>query len=138
MTGYQAAQGLSASKTAAEVVEALNGAFEGSEFSRIEIWVPEPLGRGLEGLEGVVVEADGRRLSMTFEHVLNPAQEIEVRIPISAEGRPGGRISLYRTTAGPRLFTDLRLVAKLVVPAIHETLERLAGPRTEGEAQVRL
>jgi UDP-GlcNAc:undecaprenyl-phosphate GlcNAc-1-phosphate transferase len=135
---YQAAQALSEAGSAREVVEALTKAFEGSEFSRVEIWIPESLGRALKGLEGVVHDADGRRLSLTFEHVLNPAQEIEVRIPISADGRVGGRISLYRSTAGPRLFTDLRLVAKLMVPALHETLRRLAGSPAEGESQVGL
>ena len=135
---YQAAQGLSEAESGPEVVGALTRAFEGSEFSRIELWIPEHLARSLDGSEGLVPDGDGRRLALTFEHVLNPAQEIEVRIPIAGDGPWSGRLSLYRSTAGPRLFTDIRLVARLVVPALRETFERLAGPRIEGESQVSL
>lgn len=132
---YQAAQRLASAASADDVVSTLSDTFQGSEFSRIEVWVPEHLGRPLEGARGVVVEGEGRRILLTYEHVLRPEHEVELRLPMHLDGVTIGRVSLFRTTAGARLFTDLRLAAKLLVPAIRDALVRLARSAPASDAQ---
>ena len=132
---YQAAQKLEEANAPADIVAVLSETFRDSEFSRIEVWVPERLGRVFESVSGVSVEADGRRVTLTYEHVLYPEQEVELRVPVHLNGASIGRVSLFRTTAGSRLFTDVRLVAKLLVPAIRDAMVRLAGPASASDAQ---
>jgi hypothetical protein len=72
----------------------------------------------------------------TFEHLVRPEQELELRTPLWDGGRCVGHLSLFRTSGGDRLYTDLRLVAKYVAPALVRTLRRLAPRRAEGDAEL--
>lgn len=124
-------------RTVEDFVGTLKEAFSGSEFSRVEVWIPESFGKGLSGHEALSADADGVRLTLTYEHVLRPDQEVEFRVPIVDDGNQVGRLSLYRSVAGPRLFTDIRLVSRLLVPAMSDTLRVLAGGESRGESQAR-
>jgi hypothetical protein len=45
-----------------------------------------------------------------------------------------GRISLYRTVSGARLYTDLRLIPQRLVPALVFALKNTGGSATENES----
>lgn len=109
----------------AGILEALELAFEGSEFGRLQLWVPGEAGAPLAALGDPRVEpdADGHRLDLTFGEAVLVAQ-LEIRVPITVCGRPVGRLSLFRTAAGDRLFTDLRLLPGVLVPALVSALDR--------------
>lgn len=122
-----ATEALERSRDGTALIEALELGFEGSEFSRLEVWVPEPMGRGLAacGSRRVSVDEDGYRLTMPLGQT-RPAQEIEVRVPIFSGSDRVGRLSLYRDAEGERVFTDLRLLPTLLVPALVRSLEASA------------
>lgn len=124
---YSAADALNASASAQDVLDALDLAFRSSEFSRLEIWVPEALGRPLGVVLGELVEREGNgyRVRMTFERLLRPDLEVELSVPLFQHGEKVGRMSLYRSAEGPRLFTDIRLVGRGLGPVLVKTLARL-------------
>ncbi len=63
-----------------------------------------------------------------------PAKEIEIRIPVLLGDERVGRFSLFRDAEGERLFTDLRLLPTVLVPALVDALRRAA----ESEVPARL
>lgn len=127
---YSAADALRTSKDAENVLDALDLAFHGSEFSRLEVWVPESLGGALETSVGERVQRDGTgyKIHMTFERLLRPEFEVELTVPLFDGGEKIGRFSLYRSAEGPRLFTDIRLVSRGLGPVLVRALKNLPAP----------
>jgi UDP-GlcNAc:undecaprenyl-phosphate GlcNAc-1-phosphate transferase len=117
---------VASARSSADVVEALQEAFAGSEFSAIEIRVNAGSGASLRGFEGHVEEASGQYLRLEFERVLHPEQEYEIRVPMVVGRERAGYVSLIRRTAGSRLYTDVRLVAHLLVPSVADAIERFS------------
>lgn len=128
---YSAAEALQTAETGREVLEALELAFRSSEFSRLEIWLPEHLGAPLAPVLGDRVRKDGLgyKVSMTFERLLRPELEVELSVPLFDRGEKVGRFSLYRSAEGPRLFTDIRLVSRGLGPVLVRTLRSISGPQ---------
>ena len=124
-------------RNAHDAVDAVAEAFEGSEFSAIELWVDAHHGRALEGHEAVHSDDSGCVVRIVYERILHPEQEFEIRVPIHFADDRMGRLSLFRSATGPRLFTDVRLVAEILAPALTHTLDRLALPGDAGESQAR-
>ena len=56
-----------------------------------------------------------------------PETEIEIRVPILSGGLRKGRLSLHRSANGDRLFSDLRLLPNIMVPALSGALLRLSN-----------
>jgi len=124
---HMLAASLESAGSVREVVDALREALGGTEFSEIEIW---SRGRELEALadaDGVEVGVGGHRIRIEFERSIDPDQRYEIRLRMPLAGDPDARLSLYRRTTGPRLYTDVRLVARLLAPALSGALERLAA-----------
>lgn len=124
---YSAADALKVAETAEDVLDALDLAFHGSEFSGLQVWVPQDLGAPFESALGDRVERDGMgyRVSMTFERLLRPELEVELKVPLFERGEKVGRFSLYRSAEGPRLFTDVRLVSRGLGPVFVKALRGL-------------
>jgi UDP-GlcNAc:undecaprenyl-phosphate/decaprenyl-phosphate GlcNAc-1-phosphate transferase len=122
-------------RSGAEVVDALRDAFEGSEFSAIELWIDSVHGQVFEGVDVAEPDDGGFKVRIVFERVLHPEQEYEIRVPMLFSGDRLGRMSFLRPSSGPRLYTDIRLVAQLLVPIVTETLERLAQGEDRSESQ---
>lgn len=141
-----AAEALGKAADGGAILEALELAFEGSEFSHLEVWVPSDLGQGFGGFGNGRVKRDGAGHRLTLALGADaPFQEIEVRVPILLGDERVGRFSLFRDAGGERLFTDLRLLPTLLVPALVEALrraangvvaERLAGEAARGKPEV--
>ena len=108
------------------IIEALQLAFHGSEFARLEAWVDAGLGGGLRsgGEERVSRDGSGYLLSLSFEDATSPEVEVEIRVAIWSDGERVGRLSLFRRGEGRRLFTDVRLVPQRLIPALVGALER--------------
>lgn len=120
------------------IVDSLERAFATSEFSALEIWVDARHARALSNHEKARPEGDGYLVELRFERPLKSEDEYEIRIPLKLADGGDGRLSLYRRSSGSRLFTDIRLIAQLVAPAIAATLGRLAtGIDRSDEAQAR-
>jgi UDP-GlcNAc:undecaprenyl-phosphate GlcNAc-1-phosphate transferase len=130
---YSAAEAVSSAASGPALAAALERAFAGSEFSRLELWLPSQMGACLEGTQGVTKDGAGYLLGLTFERLIHPEQEVELRVPIFADGQCVGRLSLFRTAEGARLFTDVRLVARRLAPALLGTLRRLAVRAEAGQ-----
>ncbi len=122
------ARTLSSARDGSAMVDALLRAFATSEFSALEIWVDSVHGAALAPHDSVRVEGDGYLVDIRFERPLKSEEEYEIRIPLKLPGGRVGRFSLYRRSSGNRLFTDIRLIAQLVAPAVVEALSRLAHP----------
>ena len=112
----------------AAVVEALDLAFDGSEFHRMELCVPPGMSAPLvaSGSRLVVAEGGGTLLRRQFADGV-PGAEIEVRSVLHGDDGCVGRFSLYKSVDGDRLFTDLRLLPKRMVPVLSATLLRLSN-----------
>jgi len=74
----------------------------------------------------VTSDAPGYLYSMAFEHPMYPENQVELRIPIFEGPEHIGRLSLYRTTGGERLYTDIRLISRRLLPALVVSLRRLS------------
>lgn len=133
---HGATRALESANTVESMAKALRTAFRRSEFSAIELWVDKPVGRSLEGHEAVRADADGYLFELRFERPLRSEQEYEIRVPVSFSDGHSGRLSLFRRPSGSRLFTDIRLVAQVLVPAIAQSVERFSPSAGEEEAQV--
>jgi hypothetical protein len=59
---------------------------------------------------------------------------MEIRVPMYHQDAVVGRISLYRTVSGARLYTDLRLIPQRLVPALVFALKNAGGSATENES----
>lgn len=128
---------LAEARSGEDVVDAFRTAFAGSEFSSIEIWVNAQTGAALDAVEEARPADQGYQLRLEFERVLHPELEYEIRIPVWLGEQRVGRLSLHRPASGRRLYTDVRLVARELVPVLGETLRRLPPPEgrvVEGEA----
>lgn len=114
-----ASEALRAADDASAIIEALELGFEGSEFGRLQVWVPSDLGSSLLGLKDsrVAVDGSGIKVDLVFGESV-PATPIEIRVPVHFSGQHVGRFSLFRTSKGERLFTDLRLIPGLLVPSL--------------------
>ncbi|MDX1495227.1 MAG: hypothetical protein R3253_14265, partial [Longimicrobiales bacterium] len=84
----------------------------------------EAHGDSLAELEGVQKDGHGYRAEIRYERPLRSEQEYEIRVPLTFSDGKGGRLSLFRRPSGSRLFTDVRLVAQVLAPAIAAALER--------------
>ena len=133
---YSASEAVSSAADGPSLSGALQRAFGGSEFSRLEVWVLSDLGAGLEGTSGVSRDGPGYLLALTFEHLIHPEHEIELRIPIFEGGLGVGRLSLFRTAEGERLYTDARLIARRLVPSLVSGLRRIATRGDVGQIRV--
>jgi UDP-GlcNAc:undecaprenyl-phosphate GlcNAc-1-phosphate transferase len=123
-----AAEALDRAGDGAAILEALELAFEGSEFSRLEVWVPSDLGEGFGGLGNGRVQRDGAGHRLAIELATDlPVQEIEIRVPVLLGDERVGRFSIFRDASGERLFTDLRLLPTLLVPSLVQALQRVAN-----------
>ena len=127
---YALAEDLERARTFNGIISALDSAFRASEFARAEVWVPDLVAGEVGDFDGrasVVRDGDGVLVGLRFEHALHLEQEFEVRVPLWEDDHSIGRLSLYRTIGGERLYTDLRLVAKTLGPALMNALRRVAG-----------
>jgi UDP-GlcNAc:undecaprenyl-phosphate GlcNAc-1-phosphate transferase len=129
---HQLEEELSSVRSGAGLLEALRKAFGGSEFSAVELWLSGGYGDALLDAESLQVQDGGTRLRLELERPLRPDLEFEIRLPVVVDGVQIGRLSLFRTTSGRRLFTDVRLVGRLVTPTLASTLGRLSA---EGSAR---
>jgi len=131
---HVAAQALSEAPDGRDLVETLTRTFSGSEFTGFQLWADSVHGRCLAELEGVSGGSDGYRVEVAYDRTLHPEHEFEIRVPIRfADGRQG-RLSLFRSSAGSRLFTDIRLVNSVLTPAVAASLDRLAADRDKSKA----
>lgn len=134
---HQVSEAVRSAGTMDEMVGALADAFEGSEFSALELWASERHGAAFADHDLASPLQAGHRLRIEYERVLHPDQEYEVRLPVYLVDEEIGVMSLFRNTGGPRLYTDLRLVARMLVPVVARTLERLAEDHGGSESQAR-
>jgi hypothetical protein len=122
---------LEAAASGASIMRALDAAFRGSEFARLELRVEESLARGFDSVDvsrgHALADASGSTVSLTFEHLLNPPRQVELRVPLYLEDRRVGALSLYRSAEGDRLYTDVRLLAQRLAPALVGSLQRAAA-----------
>ena len=128
---YSVAEALSTARDGKALLAALDLALRGTEFSRLEIAVSPDLGRAFEGLEGVTRDASGYLLTLTFEHPLNPEHQVEIRLPLYDGDRLVGRISVFRTSEGERLYTDIRLLSRHLAPTLVASLRRIGSGRSD-------
>lgn len=133
---HTAARALESANEPAGVLRALGAAFSRSEFSAVELWVDGAHGSGLAGLDNVHADLEGYRAEVRFERPLRASQEFEIRVPLAFSDGRSGRLSLFRRPTGSRLFTDIRLVSQLLVPAIADALERLSDRDEGAESQL--
>ncbi len=131
---YSIAEALGVVSDARAMSVILEQAFRGTEFCELEILVPSDMGAALEGLPGATRDAAGYRYTITFERLIHPERQVEIRVPVFDDEHEIGSVSLFRSAEGERLFTDVRLVARLLVPAIVTALVRLS----ESEGQTRI
>lgn len=112
----------------AAVIAAFDLAFEGSEFHRLELWVPSSMSGPLMALgsKSSVRQGSGCLVRRKFSDAVLKT-EVEIRVPILDEGGREGRLSLHRSGNGDRLFSDLRLLPNEMVPALAATLLRLSN-----------
>lgn len=120
---HGAARTLEQVRTGRELLSTLRRTFSRSEFSSVALWVDGIHGGPLDGLEGVSTDAEGYLAEIRFERPLRPDIEYEIRVPIRFSDGRSGRLSLYRKPSGSRLFTDVRLVADVLAPAVAQALE---------------
>lgn len=111
------------------IVTALEMAFSGSEFSRFELWVPKSLAGPLLNSGNALVRSDvtGCEVSKTYERLINAELEVEFTFPVYENAKRVGRFSLFRSSDGDRLYSDMRIVARQLVPALVRALTRLAS-----------
>ena len=116
------------------VAEVLRELFGDSEFSALEIWLLPEVALPQSDVRSVETREGGRWIRFEYERSLIAAQEFEIRFPLVHDGQQLGHLALFRRSSGPRLFTDLRLVSRLLVP---ETAARLltfsSGARRSAE-----
>lgn len=129
---HAASEVLRASLGGVAIVEALEYAFDDSEFSRVDLWLPEASSAGLVAIGNGRVSGDGlgHRLVLRISEA-SATTGIEVRIPVPlADGRQGD-LYLFRAADREHEITDLHLVRSLLVPALAGALARVsqAGPR---------
>lgn len=119
------ASSLETASNADEVVDAIRDALKNGEFSAVEIGVEAP--HVLVATPASDLESDGSRsrVRVVFDRVLHPDQEYEIRVPVVLSDHHLGYISLFRRSSGSKLFTDVRLVAKLIGPAIAAAVDRM-------------
>jgi UDP-GlcNAc:undecaprenyl-phosphate GlcNAc-1-phosphate transferase len=122
-------------KDGREAADALIQAFEESEFSGLELKIDRRHGATLDGHEAARSDGGEVRLHRVFERVLHPEQEYEIRVPIHFADGSMGTLSLFRNSSGARLYTDIRLVSRVLVPALSRTLERLALDARDGGSE---
>ena len=125
------ARDVESAQSGPDLVRILEEAFADSEFGAVELWVEEPLGRPLRTSEHATSAEGGIRVRVDYERPINPDHEYEIRVPLSLDGRRVGRLSLLRRTTGRRLFTDVRLVAQVLAPALSIELRRLGAEARE-------
>jgi len=134
---HLAAERIADVTTAHDLVDTLIDVFSDSEFSSVGLWVDRQHGAGLEGHQAVSSNPRGYLLRAVNERVLHPEQEYEIRMPLVFRDGRTGHLSLYRDSSGPRLFSDIRLVARRLVPELTRALDRLAAGAPSGESQIR-
>lgn len=134
---HDLAERIADSRSAHELIDTLREGLAGSEFSSVGLWVDRAHGRGLEGHGAVTGNPRGYLVRIVYERVLHPEQEYEIRLPLAFRDGRIGELSLYRDSSGPRLFSDVRLVARQLVPALTRALERVATDAPGGESQIR-
>ncbi len=123
-------------RSAAGLVDELVRWLGESEFSALELEVDLDLVRLLADDPRVSTVESRRRVRVDFERALRPEQEYELRVPVQSPGGRRASLSLFRRTSGPKLFTDVRLVATLVAPAVAAVVDRMAE-RPVSEARAR-
>ncbi|MDE3004283.1 MAG: MraY family glycosyltransferase [Gemmatimonadota bacterium] len=129
---------LSEASSSADIVEHLADAFDGSEFSAVELWVVGSSGGDLACHPLATPDGGGFRLRVDFDRVLHGDQEYKIQAPVLYEGAQVGRLSFCGRSTGHRLYTDIRLIARRLAPALGETLGRLAAVRTGEQPQTRV
>ncbi len=122
---HGAARTLKHVMTGRELLSTLRRTFARSEFSSVALWVDGIHGRPLADLEDVSADAEGYLAEMRFERPLRFENEYEIRVPIPFSDGRNGWLSLFRRPSGSRLFTDIRLVAGVLAPAVAEALESM-------------
>lgn len=132
---HGAARALEIAPDGGSLIAALRGAFRRSEFAGLELWMDGAHGGVLAGHEAVRPDAGGHLLEMRFERPLRHQGEFEIRVPLTFSDGRAGRLSLYRRSSGSRLFTDVRLVAQLLVPALVAALERMPSSALEDDVE---
>ncbi len=131
---------LESAATADEVVSALRDAFGGGEFSAVEVGVDGPHVLVAAPAPDLEADSSGSRVRIVFDRVLHPDHEYEIRVPVVLSDSHRGHISLFRRSSGSKLFTDVRLVARLVGPAVAAAVRRMPvelSPPTAGQGQAR-
>lgn len=133
---YSLSEMLDAAGSGSAIAEALDATFKGSEFARLELRVDDTLASALTSSDPppgqVTTDALGATMSLTFEHLLSPAKQVEVRVPLYRDEHPVGALSLFRSAEGDRLYTDVRLVAQRLAPRLVDSLQRAASASAEG------
>ncbi len=132
---HSATEKLSEASSSADIVEYLTDAFDGSEFSAVEFWVVEPWSGDLISHPLGTLDGGGVRLRIDFDRVLRGDQEYEIQTPVFDQGAQVGRLSFHRRSTGHRLYTDIRLIARRLAPALGKNLVRLAAAQTGGQSQ---
>jgi hypothetical protein len=133
---YSLAEALEVASDGDAILRALDRTFHGSEFARLDLRLTGALAAALEEvtIEHAQVSADGSGgvASLTFEHPLSPAKQVELRVGLFQDDRRIGTLALFRSAEGDRLYTDVRLIAQSVAPSLVDSLIRAAGASPEG------
>ncbi|MDH5590645.1 MAG: undecaprenyl/decaprenyl-phosphate alpha-N-acetylglucosaminyl 1-phosphate transferase [Gemmatimonadota bacterium] len=126
-----AADLLSDSQPAPERVgQAFRLAFSESEFHRCELWLPAQWAALLpeEGWSEIDSVDQGTLFVLEFSPDYRDewgGDAFKISVPIRVRGRSVGRLSVFRGVEGERLFTDLRLLSRVLVPALIREMEAL-------------
>lgn len=123
-----AAQRLAEADTPQAVLDALRGGFEGSEFSRLELWLAPESARPFAALDAMKVALHGSEtvIALGPEAETGPGDDLEVRLAVpDAAGRTVGRMTLRHGRNENRFPTDLRLVMEEVVPVFQRAVARM-------------
>lgn len=131
---HAASEVLRSSVGGVAVTEALEYAFKGSEFSRLELWLPSGPGAALIAIGNGHVTRDGEgfRMVLGLRSGAAAAPGIDVRIPMALEGGQSGDLHLVRAGDSEVEVTDLHLVRAMLVPALAAALARVGMPPVEG------
>lgn len=133
---HAASEVLRSSVGGVAVTEALEYAFNGSEFSRLELWLPSGPGAALTAIGNGHVTRSGEGFRLVLSLRSGPVDPgIDVRIPMALEGGQSGDLHLFRAGDSEMEVTDLQLVRAMLVPALAAALAQVGIPQVVGLPQ---
>jgi len=121
-------------QTMEEGLDALCHAFSRGDFTALEVWFSNPLGRVPLMVPGATEHGPGGQLLLDLSQgEADEAPSWKVILPFGGEGGPiVGRLSLFRRSDPQPLKTDMTVVTLVFLPALEDWARRCASMVAEG------